>query len=60
MDVAADRAAFPYADKIVRVNNAQWSSEEDDALEKFMGVLISQPMHIGIAAFTSAARIKYK
>ena len=36
---AADRAAFPNASRILRVNDAQWSSEDDNALEKLMRVL---------------------
>ena len=34
-----DRAAFPNASRVVRVGDAQWSSEEDCALDKLMGVL---------------------
>ena len=36
---AADRAAFPNASRILRVNDGQWNSEDDNALEKLMGVL---------------------
>ena len=35
----ADRAAFPNASRVVRISDAQWSSEDDNALEKLMGVL---------------------
>ena len=35
----ADRAAFPKASRVIRVGDGQWSSEDDSALEKLIGVL---------------------
>ena len=35
----ADRAAFPNASRVIRVDDGQWSSEDDNALEELIGVL---------------------
>ena len=37
---AADRKAFPMASRIVRINDAEWSSEEDDLLRQLCEVLM--------------------
>ena len=50
---AADRGEFPNASRILRVNDVQWNSEDDNALEKLMGALQQRAKDRGPCALES-------